>query len=260
VTPNDDQTRAQEAEYAFPYHYLPALKRGKFSSTRHWDWGFRYLGGMQLVLDQLGDKVFRSLIDIGCGDGRFLREAASRFADTRLLGVDASARAVALAQALNPALEYRALDIVGAPPAETFDAATLIEVIEHIPPPALPAFVQAAAQLIAAGGTLVLTVPHRNKPLIEKHYQHFSGAQLRELLAPHFDAIRLIPFDVPARRAPLMWLIERVLGPKGRWFVFTQPRVLYLFYRLYLRRYLYAASETRCERIAVVATKKAGAR
>lgn len=254
---NDSQTRAQEAEYAFPYHYIPGVKGAKFSSIRQWRWGFRYLGGMQLVLDQLEKISFSSIVDIGCGDGRFLREIAQTYPGKQLLGVDASERAIRLAQALNPELDYRASDIVQNPLAATFDVATLIEVIEHIPPAALPDFLGAVAKAIQPGGHLVLTVPHRNKPLIPKHYQHFTGAQLRALLAPHFEVIHVFPFDVRVRWRPLLWFIEKLLGGKGRWFLFTNARIQYQFYRLYLRRYLYAGSENDCARIAVVARRRA---
>jgi SAM-dependent methyltransferase len=255
VTALDRQSEAQESEYAFPYHHVPTLEGRKFSSTRHWDWGFRYLGGIHLALDLLRQAPFRSLIDIGCGDGRFLREALTHFPESRLLGVDTSERAIRLAQALSPSIEYRALDIVGGVPGK-FEAATLIEVMEHIPPPELPAFVRAVADALIDGGRLVLTVPHRNKPPIEKHHQHFDGEQLRQLLAPYFGDIRVFPFDVQARRSPLMWFIEAVLGQKGKWFLFTQKRLLYLLYRLYLRRYLHAETESQCERIAVLCVKK----
>lgn len=255
MTAVDPQTRAQEGEYRFPYHYIPVLGEGKFSATRHWDWGFRYLGGMQLALDQLAAGPVRSLVDIGCGDGRFLHEVAKRFPECRLLGVDASLRAVRLAQALNPSIDYRAIDITQGLP-ERFEAATLIEVIEHIAPVELPALIAAVAAGLVDGGRLIVTVPHRNKPLIEKHHQHFTGDALRGLLEPHFRDIRIIPFDVRASRSPLMWLIERLLGQKGRWFVFTQQRVLHRLYRLYLRRYLYANTEADCERIAAVCVKK----
>src|SRR5207247_850905 len=107
----------------------------------------------------------------------------------RLCGVDFSERAVRLAQALNPELDYRALDVVTDVIGEKFEVATLIEVIEHIVPAQLPAFIEAAANTITDNGKLVLTVPHSNKPLIDKHYQHFTGHQLRQLLAPHFDDI-----------------------------------------------------------------------
>lgn len=251
----DQQVQAQEAEYAFPYHYIPTLLGPKFSSTRHWDWGFRYLGGMQLVLDLLAEMPFQSLVDIGCGDGRFLREVALRYPGAKLLGVDASERAVNLAKALNPGLEYDALDIVQHRTSEQFDVATLIEVIEHIPPLELSRFITAAANRLRLGGRLILTVPHRNKPVIEKHYQHFDSQQLTDFLEPHFTQLRFVPFDRMARRAPLMWIIEHILGTKGKWFLVTNRRLLYLLYRLYLKRYLYC-DEQKCERIAVIGMKK----
>jgi SAM-dependent methyltransferase len=255
VKPSDRQAKAQEAQYGFPYHFIPTVEGRKYSSTRHWHWGFRYLGGMHVALELLRQAPFKSLVDIGCGDGRFLREVSAHFGDCSLLGIDTSERAVRLAQALTPSIEYRTLDITAGLPAR-FEAATLIEVVEHIPPAQLPAFLGAVASVITDGGRLVLTVPHRNKPLIEKHHQHFVGEQLTQLLTAHFDDIRVIPFDVRASRSPLMWLIERVLGQKGKWFLFTQKRLLYLFYRLYIRRYLYAQKEARCERIAVVCVKR----
>lgn len=246
----------QEAQYAFPYHYLPTVKNGKFSARRYWPWGFRYMGGIQLVLDQLAGRSFSSLIDIGCGDGRFLREVAERYPAKILVGVDASERAVRMAQVLNPELDYRALDIVVDRSLEKFDVATLIEVIEHIPPAELPAFLDAAADKLVDSGRLIVTVPHRNTPVSRKHYQHFDAAQLRNLLEPRFRDIHIIPFDLRPNRSPGVWLVERVLAPKAKLFQLTNARVLHWFYRLYLRSYLYCRNEISCERLAVVCAKK----
>lgn len=254
--PNNPQSQIQEAQYEFPYHYIPKRSGGKFTSTRHWSWGYRYLGGIQFALDQLKKLKPTSIIDIGCGDGRFLREVAAALPKATLMGVDASDRAIQLASALNPELRFQTQDITIAPVTDLFQTATLIEVIEHIPPANLPGFLTSVAARILPGGSIVVTVPHCNKPLISKHHQHFTAATLRETLAPHFTDIELIPFDVEARSNPRMWVLDRILGGKGRWFVFTQKRILNMAYQTYLRRYLYAASETNCERIAAVAKKR----
>ena len=82
--------QAQEDQYSFPYHYLPSWSAKGLILARYWPWGYRYLGGLMLVLDQLQPYRFASLIDIGCGDGRFLREAAKVYPDAHLLGVDYS--------------------------------------------------------------------------------------------------------------------------------------------------------------------------
>lgn len=253
---DDEQTRHQEAQYSFPYHHIPSVRKAKFSAVRYWSWGFRYLGGIQLVLDQLADTQFSSLIDIGCGDGRLLREIGTRYSGKHLLGIDASSRAIQLAQALNPGLQYQTIDLVEERIPEKFDVATLIEVIEHIVPDNLPEFIRAVADTLVENGRLILTVPHDNTPVTRKHYQHFNSAKLRTLLEPHFDNFAFIPFDVPASRSLFMWLIQRILGPKGKFFLLTNARLLYLFYAAYLKHYLYARDENRCERIAVVCTKK----
>ncbi len=253
---DDEQTRLQEAQYSFPYHHIPSVTKSKFYPVRYWSWGFRYLGGIQLVLDQLAKTRFSSLIDIGCGDGRLLREIASRNDGKHLLGIDASPRAIQLAQVLNPGIRYQMVNLVKERIHDRFDVATLIEVIEHILPDSLPEFIRAVADTLVEDGHLILTVPHENTPVTKKHYQHFNSTKLRTLLEPYFGNISFIPFDIPASGSPLMWLIQRILGPKGKFFLLTNARLLYFFYAIYLKRYLYAKDESGCERIAVICTKK----
>ena len=67
---------------------------------------------MRAVLAQLADVQFDSLVDIWCGDGRFLREVSQVYLGKSLLGVDYSHRAISLAQAMNPALEYDCVNIL----------------------------------------------------------------------------------------------------------------------------------------------------
>ncbi len=47
------------------------------------------------------------------------------------MGIDISARAVALARGLNPELEFAVRDILEDPEPGAFDVVTLLEVIEH---------------------------------------------------------------------------------------------------------------------------------
>ena len=62
---------SQESQYSLPYHYIPQYKNGHFSQHLYWSWGFRYIGGMQIVIESLKDAGFESLIDVGCGDLSF---------------------------------------------------------------------------------------------------------------------------------------------------------------------------------------------
>jgi SAM-dependent methyltransferase len=254
-TPRSPAQQLQEDQYQLPYHYIPSLGQNRFAQHLYWDWGFRYLGGLHLVTEELRQLPFQSLIDVGCGDGRFLREVQDSFPGHRLMGVDYSERAIALASALNPRLRFAVLDVFRQNLEERFDVATLIEVLEHIPPDQLGDFVKGTQRLLDEQHTLLITVPHVNKPLVRKHFQHFDETKLRALLEKTYADLKFIPFDTSAARAPLLRLIVKLLGGKGKLFLVTDKRLLFAFYSFYLRRYLYSRNETDCERIAVICRK-----
>ena len=182
----DIQRELQESAYRSPYHYLPVIEQGLFSQHRYWSWGYRYLGRLRITLELLGKTSFQSLLDIGSGDGRFLREVQYRFSGKRLLGIDYSKQAVHLARSLNPELQYEVMDIFQGTLDERFDVVTLLEVIEHIPNELLAEFLRAATSYLNPGGWLILTAPHSNTRVDPKHHQHFNSALLRLLLRHGF--------------------------------------------------------------------------
>ena len=249
----DKEQQIQEVCYEFPYHYIPSWENETFSQVRYLFWGFYYLGGIQVVLDQLKTITFNSLIDIGCGDGRFLREVSNFYPRTKLLGIDYSESAISLARAMNPHINYEVINLIETTLPEQFDVATLVEVLEHIPPTQVDSFLKSVADSINENGKLILTVPHANKPVQSKHYQHFTSSQLLSLLEPYFQDIIFIPFGV---RSLVMAILLRILGGDGRNFIITNSRLVSWFYKLYLNRYLYTDYESKCSRIAVVCRKK----
>ena len=103
--------RIQESEYSFPYHYIPFHGSTGPEFVRRWPWGLKYLGGIELIADKLEQMDFKSLVEIGCGDGRLLAEVARRFPGRRLLGVDYSDRAIGFARAFNPELRFVVADV-----------------------------------------------------------------------------------------------------------------------------------------------------
>jgi 2-polyprenyl-3-methyl-5-hydroxy-6-metoxy-1,4-benzoquinol methylase len=248
------EQRIQDDQYEFPYHYIPAREGGQFSQTRHWPWGFRYLGGIRVILDQLEGVSFDSLVDVGCGDGRFLREVADRYPEADLLGVDYFQRAVNMANAMNPELEYRCRDITEESPRRHYDVATMVEVLEHIPPDDVDEFVGAVAERVRPEGVIVATVPHENKAVTNKHFQHFDRRTLRAALEGPFEALRLVPFDDVYSLGLRAW--ARLLGGRGDNFLITNPRFRSWFYDVYESRYLYTDWE-HCGRVAAVGRRAA---
>jgi SAM-dependent methyltransferase len=253
VSPTPDlsqEQRVQETQYSFPYHYLPERQGRRFSQHRNLPWGYEYLTYVDFVLDRVAQIGFESLLDVGCGDGRFLREASRRFPDKRLAGIDYSPRAIEMAGSINPGIEFVAGDVTDPGVLDgTFDVVTLIEVLEHIPPDQASHFLAGVARRLSRGGRLIVTVPSNNRPVRPKHYRHFDLESLREALSPHFaiqEHFFLNRHD---------WLTSLIKGcMTNRLFVLNEPRLAYLLFRLYERRQV-VASERSCKRLAVACSR-----
>jgi SAM-dependent methyltransferase len=247
------EQQIQEEQYTFPYHYLPRFGEGRFRQHEYWSWGYRYVAGMHVARNLCDEEEWSSLMDLGCGDGRFVSELSRDRSHRDIVGVDYSGRAIALARAMNPGLEYRAADILNDDlDGRQFDVVTLIEVIEHIPPRDLDAFIERAVGFLRPGGRLVLTVPHRNRPVGDKHFQHFDSSMLTTLLTGQVENLRFQPFDYFSRKVDI-WF--RLMGRTGRYFLITWPPLLDAFFRYYMRHCVYGEDESACSRIACVGWK-----
>jgi SAM-dependent methyltransferase len=173
----------QERSYAFPYHYIPQLEdREAVAVARVLGWGLEYMTYMHWVRAVAERLRPRTLLDVGCGDGRLL--SLLRGSVPVRMGVDPVEAAVRFAGAFNPDAEV----IVGtaAQVTGTFDLVTCVETLEHIPDADLPPFVAALAERVGEGGALVVTVPSAARPVHPKHHRHYTAALLVEQLSAHF--------------------------------------------------------------------------
>ena len=113
----------------------------------------------------------RSVLDLGCSEGKFLRQLLEDRQFERIVGLDVSVQSLQRAvqrlgydrlppkqkeriQLIHGSLIYRDQRIAG------FDAAAVIEVIEHLDPPRLVAFERVLFEF-ARPKTVVLTTPNR---------------------------------------------------------------------------------------------------
>jgi len=125
---------------------------------------------LEQVLAELKASGAKSVLDLGCGSGKLLALLLKNRQFERIVGVDASSRDLEIAadrlhmsemteaqrvriSLLHGALTYRDKRLAG------FDAAAVVEVIEHIDPPRLGAFADAVFGM-ARPHTVVLTTPN----------------------------------------------------------------------------------------------------
>ena len=141
---------------------------------------------LDAVVQAVRDCGAASVADLGCGEGQLLRRLLPEMKITKLVGMDVST--VALARAENRlkldrkaelirnkltlfqgALTYRDQRLEG------FDAACVVEVVEHMDLDRLPAFARTVF-LHAAPKTVILTTPNRS---YNKNYEALTEGKLR---------------------------------------------------------------------------------
>ena len=138
-----DRQLIQESEYAYPYHYIPTWDGVHFSQTQALCWGYESLSYLHFILEKAEQIGFESLLDLGCGDGRFLRDLTQRIPGKRAIGLDYSRRAIDFARIMNPQIEWICGDIGEENLFDfQFDIIALIETLEHIEPKAIARFLQ----------------------------------------------------------------------------------------------------------------------
>ena len=122
------------------------------------------------VVGALKEVEAQRVVDLGCGEGRLLKELLEDRSFSEIVGLDVSYRALEQAKRrlrldrlppmqaarvslLHGALTYRDRRIEG------YDAATVVEVIEHLDPPRFAAFERVLFEL-ARPAAVVLTTPN----------------------------------------------------------------------------------------------------
>jgi 2-polyprenyl-3-methyl-5-hydroxy-6-metoxy-1,4-benzoquinol methylase len=155
------------------------------------------------VVDLLGGRSFRTVLDAGCGEGYLSRVLLDRFPGIELAGFDLSETAIAAAARRCPEGRFRAgrLDELAGFEGR-FDLVVCSEVLEHLADP------EPALRLLAgrAAGHVLLSVPWepwfrlanlaRGKYLATlgnhpEHVQAWSAGAFVKRVEPYFETVHV---------------------------------------------------------------------
>ena len=167
--PGDEETDAAEAQ-------APERREHPRLHDQRLDW----------VLKTLQKSGAKRVVDVGCGEGQLLRRLAEASEFTEIVGADASPRSLEIAERRLkmrklPEAQGRRLRLVQTgltyvdPALAGFDAAAVVEVVEHIDPARLEAFEEALFGH-ARPGIIALTTPNREHNV---RYEGLRDGRLR---------------------------------------------------------------------------------
>jgi spore maturation protein CgeB len=114
------------------------------------------------ILNRLADRG--KLLDIGCGTGDFLVHA--REGGWEVVGVELSARAAAHARDRGLQVRTGTMTEQGFP-SDYFSAATLWDVLEHLPEPRRE--IKEVCRILKPGGILIVRVPNTHTQLMKRY-------------------------------------------------------------------------------------------
>lgn len=120
---------------------------------RHWWWRARERMVLGLVRPRVPEGGFGPILDVGCGDGLFF-EALGAYGVPE--GIEVDAGAVSEAGRTRGTIHVRPFD-EGFEPDRAFGLILMLDVVEHLDDDV--AALRHARRLLAAGGTLIVTVP-----------------------------------------------------------------------------------------------------
>lgn len=187
---NKDKIQAEQ--YSFPYHYLLEIKNNRLSFKK-FIYGFEYFSYLALIKKRIIKLKPKSIIDIGCGDGKLIYELC-RNKDfyksvNSIVGIDKDKKAISFANALNEGekIKFISENIINLE-SKSFDVGILMEVIEHFTDKDLKELIDKIGELVSVGGFLFVSVPSKNQKLQTKHYRHYDKTDLIELFKDKFES------------------------------------------------------------------------
>ena len=195
----------------------------------------------QLVKHMLKHSKAKLILDVGCAEG-FITSHLSQL-QAQVIGIDID-EGLKIAKSKVKNANFLRASITHLPfKEETFEAVTLLEILEHLPDTTISEGIAEVDRVLKSGGNLIMSVPYKEKIIYTRcvhcgkltplwgHIQSFDESKLRSLLPKnyvqiekkHLPNVELISCNKLLGNLPLiLWLvINNILGfiCKGYWVI-----------------------------------------
>ncbi|MCU0325865.1 MAG: class I SAM-dependent methyltransferase [Spirosomaceae bacterium] len=182
---------------------------------------------------RISDEVFKfikptykTLIDIGCGDGVYTNEIKQNFPDLEVLGFDPAAKAVENASKLFPNITFRTINLLAdniEVPKQKYDVGVVRGVLHHLSDQQ-----KAIANAFKLADNLIIIEPNGNNPIlkiiektskyhIEHEEQSFFQWKLKKWIQnaggniTKWSYVGYVPFFFPTSLAKMIYAVQPFL-------------------------------------------------
>lgn len=173
------------------------MSEGKQKSNRYlypYHWGltgfYKRWYELPILLAKPYLEKAQLCLDVGCGDGK-LTSLLLDCTDAKVVGVDILSKPLRFSRLIvdSPRLSLVQSDTLPFR-RDVFDAVVLFDVIEHVPPDGVSAFLAEAHAVMKDGGALIMSTPNRRSlvnslwghKMADKHYHEYSVGELRNVV------------------------------------------------------------------------------
>jgi SAM-dependent methyltransferase len=205
------QAWLQERQYATPYHW-----HQRPNDELEYQLRTAVVLEMAEFDRRLPRRTERRLLDVGCGDARFLADAARH---ATAVGSDISLRALAHARRLAAGTHLVSSGGEALPFGDrTFDVVTLLDVIEHIPDEHESTVIAEAHRVLRPGGCLIVSSNTDRSACEPKHFRHYPIPRFRQLFDAFADVrlVGIIPYVTTLRFWMAVPVLSRLLRSRIR--------------------------------------------
>jgi len=204
------QAWLQERQYATPYHWHQR-------PNDELEYQLRTAVVLEMAgLDRRSSGRRERLLDVGCGDARFLADAARH---THAVGSDISLRALGHARRLAAGTHLVSSGGEALPFRDrTFDVVTLLDVIEHIPDEDESTVIAEAHRVLRPGGRLIVSSNTDRSVCEPKHFRHYPIPRFVQLFDDFVDVrlVGIIPYVSTLRFWMAVPMLSRLLRSRIR--------------------------------------------
>lgn len=148
---------------------------------------------IKAILNQIKSSGFNpsTVLDYGCGEGRYLNVLKEFFPEASMSGSDISDKALQIAKGIQPDAQYIPMSDETVNLADkSFDLIISVEVLEHVKDVAKS--INEIGRLLKPNGMVIISTPCANKYSIEWLFNRFTGG-----LQPSVDGYGRFATDEP---------------------------------------------------------------